>query len=73
MTRRYGQPEEIQIAVIARDIEYIKDNVKNINAKLEGDYVTREEFDPIKKIVYGLVGLILVSVVGYILTAVLHK
>jgi len=60
------------IALIAKDISYIKEEVTEIKAKMEKDYVTRHEFEPIQKIVYGLVALILVSVIGAVIAMVLR-
>lgn len=60
-----------QIAVIANDICYIKNDIKEIKGKLEQDYVTQEEFKPIRNIVYGMVGLILTGVVGAMVALVL--
>jgi hypothetical protein len=65
--------EQTSIAVIQRDIKYILERIdgmdKNvsegfaeINTKVDDKYVTKIEFEPIKKIVYGLVGIILTSV-----------
>lgn len=34
-------------------------------------YVTKESFDPVKRVVYGMVGLILVAVVGAVIGATL--
>lgn len=59
------------IAVIANDISYMKQDLSDIKGKLEKDYVTRQELDPIKKIVYGLVGLIMTGVVGGLMTLLL--
>ena len=56
-------PLTLQIVAIQKDIEYIKLATTNIQSKLECDYVTKTVFDPIKKLVFGLVALILVSVV----------
>lgn len=56
--------DEIKLAVIAKDIEYIKDSIKVINRKLDKDYVTKMEFEPVKRIVYGMVGIILVAVLS---------
>jgi len=36
-------------------------------------YVTKDSFDPVKRLVYGLVALILVAVVGAVLGLVLRK
>lgn len=62
---------DTQIAVIANNIEYIKTDIIEIKNKLEGEYVTKAEFDPIKRIVYGVVGLILAGVASVILAGVL--
>jgi len=59
------------ISLIKRDIEYIQKDVKEIKEKLESRYVTKEEFDPIKRIVYGMVGVILLAVVGALVALVL--
>lgn len=56
------------------DVASIKDKVINIEKKLESNYVTRDEFTPIKNLVYGLVGLILTGVVMALLgLVILHK
>lgn len=39
---------------------------------LKNSYVRKEEFEPVKRLVYGLVGLILISVVGSIIALVLR-
>lgn len=63
---------DIEIAVMFNDITYIKSEVTEIRKKLDSEYVTKSELDPIKKIVYGLVGLILVGVMGALLALVLR-
>lgn len=65
--------KSINIDVIANDISYIKRDVTEIKDKIERSYVTREEFEPIKKIVYGLVALILITVVGAVLALVIIR
>lgn len=58
--------QDTKLAVIANDIEYIKEKIRSIEEKVDGDFVTREEFqakfEPVQKIVYGLVALVLVAV-----------
>lgn len=61
------------IEVIANDISYIRDDLTEIKSTLRGSYVSKDEFEPIKKIVYGLVGLILVAVVGAVMGLVIVK
>lgn len=64
--------EETQLAVIATDIGYIKKAMDKLDSKVSSHYVSKEEFEPVKKIVYGLVGLILVAVAGAILGLVIR-
>lgn len=54
-----------------KDVDYIKKEIGEIKQLVSDHYVTRIEFDPIKKIVYGLVGLILTSVFVGILSLVM--
>lgn len=56
-----------RLVKIESDISYIKQTVDKIENRLGRDYVTREEFDPIKKVVYGLVSITLIGVIGAIL------
>jgi len=64
---------EVQLAEMAKDISYIRGEVTEIKQKLEDDYVTKAEFDPIKKIVYGVVGIILTGVIVALLGLVVIK
>ena len=52
------------LAVLSTDIKYIKDDLHSLHTQLQETYVTKNEFDPIKKVVYGLVTIILTAVVG---------
>lgn len=61
------------IEVIANDIGYIKRDVNDIKNKLEQEYVTKEAFEPVRKLVYGLVGLILIGVIVAVLALVIKK
>lgn len=67
------QSMETQIAVIATKVETIEQTVSNIEQKMEGHYVTKEEFDPIKKITYGVVSIILTTVIVGLLALVIKK
>ena len=55
------------------DIKYIKEQVAEIKNKLEGSYITRQEFAPIKSFVYGLISLIVVAVGVAIISLVINK
>ena len=74
----------VEFALMKQDIQYIKDKVSHIDDCLASDYVTtdqfkpvkdnfvsRAEFDPVRKIVYGLVAIVLSAVILAILTAVI--
>lgn len=50
------------LEVIANDIKHIMKDVDEVKTTLGSKYVTVDQFEPIKKLVYGLVGLILTSV-----------
>lgn len=65
--------EETSLALIKQDITYIKDNVKDIKTKLESEYVTKDQFEPIKRIVYGVVALMGTAVIIGILNLVINK
>jgi uncharacterized phage infection (PIP) family protein YhgE len=67
------QSVETQIAVIGEKVDNIQSKVTSIESKLEGHYVTKEEFDPVKKIVYGLVSVVLLAVIGAIMALVIIK
>lgn len=64
--------DRVNIAIIATQIMDIKDDLHEIKGKLDDEYITRQEFEPVKKIVYGMVGLILFTVTGWLLL-LLHK
>lgn len=67
------QSDEVKLAVIQTDINYIKDKLNSVDQKVSSHYVSKEEFEPIKKIVYGLTTLILVAVVGALVSVVVKQ
>jgi len=60
------------IDVIATKLDYIQRDIEEIKQKLEGEYVTQDEFDPVKKIVYGMVGVVLLAVIGALVALVMR-
>lgn len=62
-----------ELALIKQELKYLRGDVTDIKQKLEMEYVTRQEFEPIRKIVYGMVSLILVAVTGAIISLVVNK
>ena len=74
------QSEETKLALMQRNIELItettaeiKQDVREMRQENAQRYVTKEEFELVKRIVYGLVGMILIAVVTAILNAVIVK
>jgi hypothetical protein len=51
----------------------MKDLLDKIDQRLERDYVTQEEFRPVKAVVYGLIGLIMTTVIGALITLVIKQ
>lgn len=64
------QSDETKLAIIQTDLTYIKEKLNAVDTKVSTHYVSKEEFEPIKKIVYGVVSLILVAVVGALVALV---
>jgi len=65
--------DQVKLAVIQNDLSYIKKEIGEIKGLVQEQYVTKNEFEPIKKIVYGMIGLILIAVVGALLALVIKK
>lgn len=65
--------DKVNLALIEQDLKYIKDSVKEIKNSLDKNYVTIDQFAPVKSIVYGMVGLILTSIVVAMLTLIIRK
>lgn len=62
------------VSLLAKDVSYMKDSIRDINNKLDkldGRYVTVDQFWPVKTIVYGGAGIVLTSVMGAILTVII--
>ena len=54
---------KVLLARIDERTKNLEKELKEISEKLDKDYVSRDEFAPIKKIVYGMVGVILLAAV----------
>lgn len=71
---------ELVIESLKKDVEYIKDMLKDLKdyfirtqEKNEKKFVTHDQFRPVKLIVYGMVSIIMVSVLGSILSNIIQK
>ena len=58
--------------VIAERLAVVAEDLKEIRAKLDTHYVTHHEFRPVKMIVYGMVGGVLMSVLTAVLVSVVR-
>jgi len=54
-------------------LEFIIKELDEIKEKLEKKYVTAEEFKPVKIVVYGMVALILTTVMGALIGLIIIK
>lgn len=59
--------------LIVYKIDELKTQFNNLEDKIDNNFVTKTEFDPIKRLVYGMVGVILTGVIMGILAIVIKK
>lgn len=64
---------EAKYQILESKLDSVQDDVREIKEVLRGSYVTQDQFGPVRTIVYGLVGIIMLSVVGAMLTLVLRQ
>lgn len=61
-----------QIDSVKAEVKLVKEELKDFKLKVEKNRVVRSEFDMVKKIVYGAIGLIVLGVFGALLKLVVH-
>lgn len=59
--------------LIVYKIDELKTQFSDLEKKIDNNFVTKTEFDPIKRLVYGTVALMLTSVLGAIVALVVRK
>jgi hypothetical protein len=68
---------QLAIAGLQKDIQYMREKIDEMNEKMDKTFVTQDEFkakfDPISKIVYGIVAIIVTTVMGALLGVVINK
>jgi len=67
-----GKQQEL-LARIDERTERLQEDFQSLRQEIVASYVTRAEFDPVKKIVYGMVSLIMISVGAAIIALVVHS
>lgn len=61
----------VRIGELGRDMSYVKDAVDRIDDKVSKGYVTKEEFEPIRRLVYYVASLVVLAVVGALLALII--
>lgn len=64
---------ETKIEVALEQLVRVREDIKELNTKIDNNYVTRIEFEPVRNLVYGMVSLVLTVVVGGLLVLVIRK
>jgi hypothetical protein len=64
---------DAQVARILEKVENIEKKVEKIELCIEKNYITRQEFAPVKNIVYAMVGLVLAGVLTALIALVVQK
>lgn len=55
------------LALMAKDIEYIRRDLTEIKGKMDKDYVSVDQFTPVRNIVYGMIGVLGLATMGALL------
>jgi len=64
---------ETKMEVALEQLVRVREDLKELNNKIDNNYVTRIEFEPVRNIVYGLVSLLLTGIIGSLLMMVIRK
>jgi hypothetical protein len=58
------------VAVILNKLERIEKDISALDKRLDDEYVTRDQFEPVKSVVYGTISVLLLSIVGALVALV---
>lgn len=64
------------VELLKKDLSYLKKGIDDIYKELQeikGEKVSKDEFNPVKNLVYGFTSLILVAVVTALITLVVKR
>jgi hypothetical protein len=64
---------QVDIARLETKLENISSNLIEIKSNLEKNYVTQDKFEPVRKLVYGMVGTILMAFLLSVAALLLRK
>ena len=65
---KFVRESSVNDAKMQSDIGFIKTTLTKLETLVSNHYVSRTEFEPIKKLVYGTVAVILTGVIGMAMT-----
>lgn len=73
--RRFSsrRAEDVTLIQIERDIKYLVKKMDELREEQRTNFVTRHEFEPVRMIVYGMVAIIMASVMVALLTVVISN
>lgn len=61
------------LAILDAKLSHVQQDVIEMKSIMRGDYIRRDEFDPVKQVVFGMVSIVLLTVVGALVTLVVRK
>jgi hypothetical protein len=70
---KFTRESAVTDAEMRSDIGYIKEAITKLNTLVAQQYVTRTEFEPVKKLVYGTVAIMLTAVMGGLMTLIIIR
>ena len=59
--------------LVDRKTGELRKDIQSLEMRVDGHFITREEFEPIKRLVYGMVAVVLTGVFGALLALVLRQ
>jgi len=69
--RKHLQAISQTTATQAKDLSYMKERLDHLDKKISEKYVTRDQFEPIKRFVYGLITFCLLAIAGAVTALIL--
>ncbi len=78
MSERPERPDRriddaVQLAVLVEQNKNIIQDLSEVKELIQTKYVTREEFKPVKQIVFGMIGVILTAILVSLIAMVVQK
>lgn len=67
------QSESTDLKGLQKDMEYARNDISEIKELLKTGYVSVQRYAPVEKIVFGMVGVLLVTVFGTVLSVIFVK